>query len=146
MRGVLPSGYRIAFRTPPVADYRRLRRAARLSPVTEQPACTGLANTFIGVTLEHERGAVGMGRVIGDGGLFFQVVDIAVLPAHQGKGLGKAIMAALLARLEERLAAPAYVSLVADGDARHLYARFGFEPVAPNSIGMARRIGPLDPP
>ena len=35
-----------------------------------------------------------MGRVIGDGGLFFQVVDIAVEPAHQGRGLGKAIVAA----------------------------------------------------
>lgn len=142
--GSLPDGYRIAFRAPPLADYLRLRRDTGLSPFTERAARTGLANTFDGVTLEYEGRVVGMGRVIGDGGLFFQVVDIAVLPAHQGKGAGKAIMAALLARLEERLAAPAYVSLVADGEARHLYARFGFEPVAPKSIGMARWIGPAD--
>ena len=144
--GALPGGYRIAFRTPPVADYLRLRRDTGLSPFTERAARTGLASTFVGVTLEHEQSTVGMGRVIGDGGLFFQVVDIAVLPAHQGKGLGKAIVAALLERLEERLAAPAYVSLVADGEARHLYARFGFEPVAPKSIGMARRVGSAKAP
>ncbi|MFD2882298.1 hypothetical protein ACFTAO_51075 [Paenibacillus rhizoplanae] len=30
-----------------------------------------------------------MGRVIGDGGCFFQVTDIAVKPSFQGRGLGK---------------------------------------------------------
>jgi len=33
-----------------------------------------------------------MGRVVGDGGCFHQVVDIAVLPRHQGKEVGKRIM------------------------------------------------------
>ncbi|WP_373454357.1 hypothetical protein [Cereibacter changlensis] len=27
-----------------------------------------------------------MGRLIGDGGCFFQIVDIAVDPSHQGQG------------------------------------------------------------
>lgn len=144
MSGSLRDGYRILLRTPPVEDYLRLRRDTGLSPFTEQAARAGLANSFVAVTLEHERRAVGMGRVIGDGGLFFQAVDIAVLPAHRGMGLGKAIVAALLARLEERLDAPAYVSLVADGEARHLYAQFGFEPVAPKSIGMARWVEAAD--
>ncbi|WP_328598237.1 GNAT family N-acetyltransferase [Croceibacterium salegens] len=60
-----------------------------------------------------------------------------MLPAHQGRGLGKAIMHALLEALAAQIAAPAYVSLVADGDARHLYSHYGFRPVAPKSIGMA---------
>lgn len=82
-----------------------------------------------------------MGRIIGDGGTAFQIVDIALDPSHQGKGLGKQIMAALMARLKTEAPEGAYVSLIADGDARHLYAQFGFEPVMPASIGMAMLIG-----
>lgn len=37
--------------------------------------------------IEQGNRAVGMGRVIGDGGCFFQIVDIAVDPADQGQGL-----------------------------------------------------------
>ncbi len=81
-----------------------------------------------------------MGRVVGDGGAFFQVVDMAVEPEHQGQGIGKAIFAALVDWLRETAPDSAYVSLVADGEARHLYAQFGFEPVMPASIGMALRI------
>lgn len=80
-----------------------------------------------------------MGRVVGDG-LFYQVVDIAVDPEHQKKGVGKAIMARLMAELEQRATAEVYVSLIADGEAKHLYAQFGFTPTAPASIGMAQWI------
>ena len=80
-----------------------------------------------------------MGRIIGDGGTAFQIVDIALEPAHQGLGLGKTIMSALMDHLNTHAPQGAYVSLIADGDARHLYAKYGFEPVMPASIGMATR-------
>ena len=43
-----------------------------------------LPNTVFAVVIRKDGEAVGMGRVVGDGGLFFQVVDIAVLPEHHG--------------------------------------------------------------
>ena len=79
---------------------------------------------------------MGMGRIIGDGGLFFQVVDVAVEPAHQGKGVGKTIMGALISELRRRVPAEANVSLSADGEAYRLYEQFGFGATAPRSIGM----------
>lgn len=84
------------------------------------------------------------GRVIGDGGLFFQITDIAVDPAHQGLGLGKSIMTSLMTRLDALAPEGAYVSLIADGDARHLYARFGFAETAPGSVGMAMVFRPIE--
>jgi ribosomal protein S18 acetylase RimI-like enzyme len=81
-----------------------------------------------------------MGRVIGDGGCFFQLVDMAVLPEHQRRGIGDTVLAHLLDRI--RGAAPgAYVSLLADRPGRRLYAKHGFRETAPSSIGMALRLG-----
>ncbi|QEL54842.1 GNAT family N-acetyltransferase [Chromobacterium paludis] len=132
-----PDDYELIEATPAVADYRRLRAESGLSPKTEEAARRGLAGTLFAAQLLHDGEVVGMGRVIGDGGSFYQVVDIAVLPAHQGRGLGKRIMAAIRGYIDRELPVSAYVSLIADGDARHLYAQFGFEPTAPRSEGMA---------
>ncbi len=78
-----------------------------------------------------------MGRVIGDGGCFFQVVDICVLPQHQGKGVGKMIMGEIKAWLDANVPESAYVSLFADGEARRLYGLYGFAETSPGSVGMA---------
>lgn len=133
--------YSIAPEVPGIEDYLRLRTVAGLSAKTEDQARIGLPNSWYGVTVIHSGKAVGMGRIIGDGGTAFQIVDIALEPEHHGKGLGKAIMAALMERLNSEAPEGAYVSLIADGDARYLYAQFGFEPVMPASIGMAMLIG-----
>jgi GNAT superfamily N-acetyltransferase len=83
-----------------------------------------------------------MGRVVGDGGLALQVVDVAVDPRWQGQGLGGAIMTRIADWLDATLPPGAHVSLLADGEAHRLYARFGFRPTAPASIGMDRPIAP----
>lgn len=132
------TGYQVIARTPSVETYARLRAIAGLSPRSREGMEKGLPNSLFAVLVLHRDRPVGMGRIIGDGGTAYQITDIAVDPAHQGKGLGKAIMGELMAWLEREAPHDAYVSLIADGDARHLYAKFGFEPVMPASIGMAR--------
>ena len=127
-------------RTPTVPEYRGLRHGSGLSDKTEEAAVRGLPATLHSVVIEHNGDAIGMGRVIGDGGTAFQVVDIAVLPEHQGKGLGKRIVSALVDWLHANAPKSAYVSLIADGPAKDLYAQYGFEHTAPASIGMAFRI------
>lgn len=54
-----------------------------------------------------------MGRLIGDGGCF-SGADIAVHRDHQGRGLGKMIMASIMDYVEIELPSSAYVSLIAD--------------------------------
>jgi ribosomal protein S18 acetylase RimI-like enzyme len=140
---IATSGYHLEVAIPSSEDYRRLRVAAGLSPKTAEGAALGLPNTLFGVSIEREGKIVGMGRVIGDGGLFFQVTDIAVDPHHQGRGLGKAIVHEIVEHLKRTAPTGAYVSLIADGEAHRLYARFGFRPTAPASIGMEMYIDPL---
>lgn len=131
--------YQLTAETPSIEDYLRLRINAGLSAKVEANAVAGLPNTWFAVVVRRDGRIVGMGRIIGDGGLFFQIVDMAIEPAHQGRGLGKAIMTALMDRLRS-YAQGAYVSLIADGEANRLYAQYGFEPTTPKSIGMAQVI------
>lgn len=131
--------YTLVHQTPSIETYRQLRTAAGLSAKTVEAAARGLPATLFAVQVLLEGEPVGMGRVIGDGGCHYQVVDIAVLPAHQGRGLGKLIMREIQAYLERSVPPSGYVSLIADGTAKHLYAQFGFAEVAPKSVGMAYR-------
>lgn len=129
--------YTLILATPSVETYQRLRHESGLSPKSDQAASRGLPASLFAVQVLHRGETVGMGRVIGDGGCFYQVTDIAVLPAHQGKGLGKRVMQAIREYLDAHAPESAYISLMADGEAHHLYAQFGFTPTAPASIGMA---------
>ena len=131
------SPYTTRLAVPSGATYRHLRVAAGLSAKTTDAAARGLPNSLFAVQVLHGDEVVGMGRIIGDGGCFFQVVDIAVLPAHQGKGLGKRIMGEIMRFIETEVPESAYVSLIADGQAQELYAQFGFKHTAPASVGMA---------
>ncbi|MCX4547372.1 GNAT family N-acetyltransferase [Streptomyces sp. NBC_01387] len=132
--------YVIRVGVPSVETYRHLRSVAGLSAKTAEAAEAGLPNSWHSVVIMDGDEPVGMGRVIGDGGCFFQIVDICVTPAHQGRGLGKRIMNELTGELGRRAPASAYVSLIADGDARHLYEKFGFRETAPESVGMYRAV------
>lgn len=128
----------IQHEVPSTAQYLELRRTAGLSEMSEEGAKIGLPRSCFAVTLYEKDKLIGMGRVIGDGGCFFQITDIAVRPSHQGQGFGKIILQEImsfLATVPER----SYVSLIADGDASKLYAQYGFEPVMPNSQGMYLR-------
>ena len=132
--------YQIRHSAPSVADYRRLRTGSGLNDKSYEAAVLGLAGSWYAVTIMAGAAGmpVGMGRIVGDGGCHFQIVDVCVLPEHQGRGLGRRIMQELTTELERRAPATAYVSLIADGDAQHLYRKFGFVDTAPDSIGMAR--------
>ena len=66
---------------------------------------------------------MGMGRVIGDGGWYFHIVDMAVLPEHQRRGIGDAILTALIDRIRVEAPPGAWVNLLADPPGRRLYER-----------------------
>lgn len=129
--------YSILHAIPSVETYRHLRSAAGLSAKTVEAATRGLPNSLFALQILCAGEPVGMGRVTGDGGSFYQVVDIAVLPAHQGRGLGKVIMGAISDYIAREVPESAYVSLIADGEAYRLYEQFGFALTAPASQGMA---------
>ncbi|MBS3753346.1 MAG: hypothetical protein KGY46_08155 [Anaerolineales bacterium] len=77
--------YRLKGRLPTIQEYERLCRSVGWKKVMNfEAAEKGLPNSVYGVVaLDSERKAVGMGRIVGDGGLYYYIQDIAV---RSGKG------------------------------------------------------------
>jgi ribosomal protein S18 acetylase RimI-like enzyme len=144
------SQYVILQGLPTPQTYHDLRKLAGMTPPPMEAVPKSLANSFcciVGYERKHMlddttprpgQDAIAMGRLVGDGSLFLILVDVAVHPHHQRKGLGKRIMQKLVDYVDEH-APLAYVSLVAEEQAQKLYPLYGFKDVAP-SIGMYRMI------
>lgn len=113
---------------PAVDDYLRLRSQSGLTPRTPQEASAALANSWAWVHVRLGEETVSMGRVIGDGGWYFHIADMATLPAFQRRGIGRAVLMALLDRIEAAAPGKPWVTLFADPAGLPLYRSMGFVP------------------
>lgn len=131
--------YAVEERTATPEEFVALRDAAGMTSRSREGVEQGLPNTLFGVVVVHEPTGetVGMGRIVGDGGMVFQIGDMAVHPDHQRQGLGAEIMESLLAYLDREAPPNSYVNLMADVDG--FYEQFGFEETRPASKGMYLR-------
>ena len=77
---------------------------------------------------------VGMARAISDGGSAY-LADVYVLPAHRGRGLGKAVVAMMV----EDGAGAGFRWMLHTSDAYGLYRQFGFEPPPDNYMERSAR-------
>ncbi|KAJ5537538.1 Acyl-CoA N-acyltransferase [Penicillium frequentans] len=139
----LPLGYTIHHGYPSVPQYLHLRLSSGLSPKTSSQAAAVSTGSWYGcyVTFDGVNGdpqPIGMGRVIGDGGWYFHIADMAIHPEHQKKGLGDVILKTLLREIRNRAPTDGkpYISLLADKAGRRLYLKNGFVESAPEEMGM----------
>jgi GNAT superfamily N-acetyltransferase len=68
---------------------------------------------------------VGFARASGDRAVFARISDVIVWPEHQGRGIGTALVQALLDHPELRSVS---TWMLNTSDAHGLYGRFGFRP------------------
>lgn len=125
-------------REPSLEEYRRLRASAEWSERTDAAMETSLANGLYTVCLVKDGEAVGCGRVIGDGGMYFYIQDVIVLSEFRGRGFGARIMDAVTAYLERAAPPGAFIGLMAAKGASGFYERYGFARRADDAPGMFR--------
>ena len=116
---------------PGSEEFCALRVASGLSAKDEAAAAVALPRSLFAVTARDDGQLIGMARVVGDG-LHVQVVDVAVHPDHQGRGISRTLKTAVVDYLRT-LPPSTTVSLFADVD--WLYHKFGFSRPK-QSVGM----------
>jgi len=128
--------HRLVERVPTIEEYERLCRAVGWGDVMNfAAAAQGLPRSLHAVVAEADGTAVGMGRVVGDGAIFFYIQDVAVHPDCQGRGIGSEILSTLVGWVRENAPDKAFFGLFAIHGTEPFYERFGFEVYA-HDVGM----------
>jgi len=135
----MSESYTVVERVPTLEEYNRVRKSAGLAVKSETAARRGIANSLHSVCVEHSGNVVGIGRVIGDGGLFYDIVDIAVIAEHQRKGVGGMVMRSLMRYIDTHAPATALICLLANYNVAGFYEKFGFQIRDPGMPAMIIR-------
>lgn len=99
-----------------------LYRAAPLGDKKPQSLLTVFSNSMFKCFVYEDGRLVGAGRALADGADCAYVCDVAVLPSHQGSGLGKQIVAYLVGEARGHRK----IILYAVPGKERFYQRFGF--------------------
>ena len=81
--------YSIIQRAPTVEEYQQLREAVGWWRVNDKATKAGLNNALFSVCVTLKDEVIGCGRVVGDGGIYYYIQDVMVLPEYQRRGIGK---------------------------------------------------------
>ncbi len=126
---------------PQNQEYMDLKAAAGLPEVEISAIATALNRSVLSLLARDDNDRlIGMGRVVGDGAFYFQLVDIMVAASHLDQGVEEMIVSELLSRLEKIAPSGAEVTVITDVPGIKLYQHAGFKLLYPDRYGMARSV------
>ena len=129
-------------RRPTPAELRFLFAAVHWDgelPDDDQALQAALDRSLFAVCAVAGDAVVGCARVVGDGAVYLYVQDVIVVPALQGRGLGRRLMESVMTWLDEHCPANAFVALFAGPHKAGFYEPFGFAVQPAAQPGMAQR-------
>ena len=115
-------------RLPTVDEHAQLFERVGWPWYGEEATRRALAGSSFGAVAMRGDEIVGMGRVVGDGSVFFYLQDLVVDPEVQRLGIGGSLVGALLARVRELKVETSFCGVFATPSALDLYQRHGFRP------------------
>ncbi len=116
----MPSmSFEVVERCPTVAEHQTLWEAAGWGDVDTLVTERSLMNSVYGVVAVCDGVTVGMGRIVGDGAMYYYIQDVAVLPNYRQMGIGKRIMENLLQYIRHRAMGSPFVGLFAPRARKH---------------------------
>lgn len=109
-------------------DFIRLKMATGFIERPLQQVEAALKNGLFNVSAICDGKVVGMGRLVGDGAMYWYLQEIIVQPEYQGKGIGKSIVNRLMEHIKST-AIPGTIidiGLTAVKGKEPFYEKFGF--------------------
>lgn len=126
---------------PQIQEYMDLKAVTGLPEVEISAIATALNRSVLSLLARDGNDRlIGMGRVVGDGAFYFQLVDIMVAASHLDQGVEEMIVSELLSRLKKIAPSGAEVTVITDVPGIKLYQHAGFKLLYPDRYGMARSL------
>lgn len=109
-------------------DFIRLKTATGFMDRPLEQVETALTNDLFDVSVLHNGKVIGMGRLVGDGAMYWYLQEIIVLPEYQGQGIGRKIVNRLLEHIKENTmpGTAVEIGLTAVKGKEPFYEKFGF--------------------
>lgn len=133
---MLSGQYEIIERPPTVLEHKTLWEAVGWGSVNIEMTEQSIANSVYCVVVVSDGSVIGMGRIVGDGAMYYYIQDVAVFPEHQNRGIGKQIIEKLLKYINNHCSGAAFVGLFASHGKDKFYETFGFKDHSPDMTGM----------
>ena len=122
-------------------DYYNLRESVDWNNFNEEQMRRGLLNSLLTIRVAIDDKTVGMGRLIGDGGMYYTIVDVVVRPEYQGQGIGSSIMDLILEHVvgQTPQGGRSSVQLIAEKGKEEFYIKKGFKLIPHEYCGSGMR-------
>lgn len=129
---VLAEKFCLKLDSPSVEDFLTLRTKVGWGDLDVNIAEKSLKNSLFHVIIRNDGQLVGMGRVVGDGAMYFYIQDVVVDPSYQKQGIGAALMAKIEDYLSNATNQGSTIGLLAAQGKEAFYSRYGYT-LRPNS-------------
>ena len=123
-------------KAPSTDQFLKLRERVAWGAISEELADNSLSNSLYHVSIYQQGALIGMGRVVGDGYLYFYIQDVVVHPEYQGHGLGALLMKKIEDYLSTAAVAGSTVGLFAVRGKEAFYEKFGYQIRSGNPMGL----------
>lgn len=118
--------YNIIRRIPTFEEYKNVCTAVGWKDFMNfDVAEESLKRSLFAVVIQYKDEVIGMGRVVGDGKIYFYIQDVAVVPEHQYKGIGNLIMTEISEYLKGNAPEKSFVGLFASSGKEPFYTKYG---------------------
>ncbi|MDP7593076.1 MAG: GNAT family N-acetyltransferase [Litorilituus sp.] len=132
---MLVDDYIIKLARPTAADFISLRANVGWQSGSIAMVEMSLNNSLFHITVYEQKKLVGMGRVVGDGAMYFYVQDVVVDPQSQTLGIGALLMDKIEAFLSVVAKEGATIALLAAKDKEAFYRRYHYIERPNRSLG-----------
>lgn len=132
--------YLITLESPSAEEFSMLRHKMGWGEIDLALADMSLAKSLFHVTIRDQCQLIAMGRVVGDGAMYFYIQDVIVDPDYQNRGIGSIVMAQIEGYLGHAAKKGSTIGLLAAKGKEAFYIKYGYTS-RPNHVlgqGMCR--------
>lgn len=118
---------------PTAEEYIEIRKSAGWGVPDLEQAQKSIQHAQLTICLRKEGELVGLGRIVGDGILYFFIAEIVLKKKAQGLGYGKLLMDSLMDHITKNATSLSTIGVFAAPGRETFYEKYGFSP-CPNEV------------
>ena len=131
----MSTDYRVIHESPDINEFIRLRKSIGWGDTDFVMAEKSLKNSLFNVSIYDDDILVGIGRVVGDGYMFFYIQDVVVEPKYQQKGIGSLLMKEIEFYLSTNAKKGSTIGLLAAKGKEDFYSKYGYQERSGDPLG-----------